>query len=234
MKNIASRLDIIVLLGACICFVVMVATSGEPTLPFLRGTAVEPILLQLGYPNTVLFTLSSGLLISSFFWWLVVYLPERQRKAILRGKLSRDYEQFQQNVLFTLLWASGQSSVSSDQVRELTDPKKFVEYFGANRQAHWHDALNGLEDDKMLQLDAYLQQFAYSIESTLNNTQILVEDVHVILSHLNEVLRGRLLPPDNYERVKLTGRLLWSIFARFDSFEGYYQKDIIGDAIASI
>ncbi|MCA1326409.1 hypothetical protein LBW87_19965 [Herbaspirillum seropedicae] len=90
------------------------------------------------------------------------------------------------------------------------------------------------KDERLMQLETYLQQFSYSIESTLNNTQILVEDAHVMLSHLNEVLLCRLLPSDNYERVKQIGRLVWSIFARFDSVNGYYKADIIGEAIEAI
>ena len=126
---------------AALAFFGMFSTSGERVTPLLRDTFVEAPLVALGYPNTILFNLSIGYLVSLFFWILVVYLPERKRRSILRSNLNRRYQSFKEEIVQSLLWASI-GMHDSRKPRELTDHLKFKEFFSQNKNEHWYAALN--------------------------------------------------------------------------------------------
>ncbi len=125
----------------------MISGSQEPVVWFLRGTAIEPVLHSLHNGNPIFFDLSVGYLVSLFFWLIVVHLPERQRKDIIKNNLQNSYTNFKENTIQILLWASI-GTHDSELPKELCDYKLFKEFFGNNRNELWYAALNGLQADQ--------------------------------------------------------------------------------------
>jgi hypothetical protein len=205
-----------------------VSASGERVIPWLQGTPVESALIQLGWTNTIVFNLAIGYLVSLFFWLIVVHLPERKRRAMLRNKLDRTYKYFKEDIVQTLLWALN-APYESAQIEQLaTDHIAFKNFFGNDNKSIWGAALNGMQDSEERLREVYFAMESLSLEVTyvLSSLPIQDENAHTFLKHLNETIR-RLKHYDTaeYDRVKYIGSFLWGIFARWDILSGQMQDD---------
>jgi len=56
--------------------------------------------------NEIIFSLSGGFLISLFFWFLVVKLPEIRKREIIKNNISAQYQHFKEDTIQILLLAS--------------------------------------------------------------------------------------------------------------------------------
>jgi hypothetical protein len=227
-----------IILGlAAIALVLSVASSGEPVVQPLRGTSVEPALLALGKQNSIVFNLSVGYLVSVMFWLLVVFLPERSRRRLLRSNLERAYRQFKESVLQILLWSSV-GMHDSLLPRELCDYRKFTRFFSEEGgSASWYDVANGLQASELRRTELLLEFeiFAQELEYLLNNVNVEDERAHRLLRSLKEsIFRLKHSPSDTYDHVKELGRFLWSIFAQWDAATGQLDRDIVQSAIDRI
>lgn len=99
----SPRIELVLTSLTPVSLIGMVATSGEPVLKPLRGTQIEPILLAMGWSNTIVFNLCVGYLVSLFFWFLVVFSPEKQRRSLLKRHLRGRYQAFKEEVVQTVV-----------------------------------------------------------------------------------------------------------------------------------
>lgn len=128
LLTLEFRMKIVFFMFALLAVFGTLSGSNEPVIEFLRGTPFEPVLLFLHNGNSIFFNLSVGYIVSLFFWGLVVYIPERNRRLILRDNLSRRYQDFRENTIQILLWASI-GTHDSQLPKELCDHRKFKEFF---------------------------------------------------------------------------------------------------------
>ncbi|WP_250523474.1 MULTISPECIES: hypothetical protein [unclassified Caballeronia] len=212
------------------------AGSTEPVVGMLRGTAIEPVLLQLHNGNSILFNLAIGFLTSAFFWLLVVYLPERRLREILRSNLRRRYREFREGVIGTLLGASD-GSYDPRLREELCDHQKFREYFGSDKFAKWYAALNEMQSRPELLGDIVMEMKMLSDEVAYVFSRVDVSDegVHRFFRRLNEHLyRLKNESVYSYDPVKYVGRFVYGILAHWDIATGEIESDIIDDMIRAI
>lgn len=210
--------------------------STEPVVGLLRDTAIEPYLLALHNGNSIVFNLSVGYLVSLFFWLLVVYLPDRTRRQILRDNLSRRYQDFRESTIQTLLWASI-GAHDSRLPNELCDHRKFKEFFDEDNKKHWYAALNGLQGDKdrVDELLLELELFAGEVSYVLNNVHIQDPKVHSFFKRLSEnIYRLKNSTVYSYDQVKYLGNFLWTIHARWSIIDGQLENDVIQDMIDAL
>ena len=214
---------------AIVAAIVMVATSGEPVMTVLRGTRLEPVLQRFSWTNTIAFNLSIGYLVSVFFWLLVVYVPERARRSVLREHFAASYARFREAAIQVLLWASI-GTHDSTLPAKLLDPQKFREFFEADKSRNWYAALNGLQGEPerlrevVLELKVLADEAAYILSSGI----IKDPKVHRLFAVLKENIY-RLNHSDvyTYDQVKYVGRFLWELLANFSFGEGYVDHDVI-------
>lgn len=214
--------------------VLTVSASGEPVVAWLRGTPVEPILLRLGWPNTIVFNLSIGYLVSLLFWFLVVYLPDRQRRKVLRNSLTRSYQSFKEDIVQTLVWASGEMRDTSFVEELASDHVKFRQFFDENGKSRWYAALNGLQgnDERLGEIALALELLSTETSYVLSSLPIQDERVHTFLKLLTENIRRlRRYEDDRYDQVKYLGNFIWSILARWSIVEGQLQEDAMQSVI---
>ena len=232
----SRTLSLTIAILAIAALVVLVASSGEPPLPLLRHTALMASLGRLSHPNIIAFNLAAGYLASAFFWFLVVYLPERSRRRVLRLNIDRSYRQFKESTIRVLLWASI-GTHDLDLAKELCDPRRFKAFFDANRSEHWYAALNGLEAEpiRMSELVLELEIFADEVGYVLNAVAIQDADVHRMLKMLKEhVYRLNHSSVYTADQVKYAGQFLWEVLAFWNAIEGYQDRDFIQDAINTL
>lgn len=227
INHTLAALTLVALLG-------MFSTSGEPVIWLLRDTPVEAPLIALGWPNTILFNLSLGYLVTVFFWLLVVYIPESARRNLLRENLSRRYQDFKEEVIQSLLWASIGTHDSKLPKQLADDHHKFRAFFDEDKKRHWYAALNGMQgnEDRMRELTLALEMLSDEVAYVLNNVPIQDQSVHRFFKNLNEnVYRLQHLDADTYDQVKHVGGFLWGMLARWNFVDGQLETDVVQEMI---
>lgn len=214
----------------------MFSGSNEPIVEFLRGTSIEPYVLALHTGNSIVFNLSVGYLVSMFFWLLVVYFPESNRRLILRDNLNRRYQEFREDTIQVLLLSS--IGIHDSQLpKELCDHRKFKEFFNMNRKERWYAALNGLQgnQDRINDLLLELELFSSEVSYVLSNVNIQDPKVHSFLKQLNEnIYRLKNSSIHSSDQVKYLGNFLWGIHARWSIIDGQRENDVIQDTIDAL
>ena len=221
---------------ACLSVIFLFVSSGEPVLSFLEGTMIEPLLHALSWPNTIVFNLSVGYLTSTIFWILVVYLPERSRRRLVREALAVRYKEFKYEIVQTFLWAADRSEETRFVEELANDYEKFKTYFKSTNQT-WYDVLNGIQSNsiRMHELQLAMTVFADHVAFAMSSVPVDDPDAHRVLLRLREnIFRLNNSETDLYDRVKHVGGFLWSILARWSIIEGQLQDDIIDRMIARI
>lgn len=225
--------NIVLLALAAISLIAMFVSSGEPVPTLLRGGFIEDALLHLGWPNTIVFGLSTGYLVAFIFWLLVVHGPERRRRELLRSNLSRRYQYFKEEVIQSLLWAA-EGTHDSRLPKDLSDHVAFKEYFDRNGKQKWYAALNGLQADdlRMHEISQAMDLFARDVAYFLDHVAVDDDEAHVLLKRLNEsVYRMSNSQYDRSQQVTLVCGFLWSVLTRWDPIEGQLRDDPIQAAI---
>lgn len=148
-----------------------VKTSDEPILEFFKNTRLEPLFQKLPYGNAIVFNFSVGFLVSIVFYLLVVWLPDRKRKNLIRKNMREQYRFFKQDAISILLSAC-QSSYESDLPRRLTTLSEFRKYFKepvSESQDRWHVVLNALNDRLLADILVELEILRDEVSYVLNN-----------------------------------------------------------------
>ena len=118
-----------------------VAGSEEKLPAVLEGTVLEAPLNFLHIGNSIIFNLAGGLFISIVFWLLMVEIPERKTRQLIRQELQLAYEDIRHGLRNVLLNASGSYNLE-DYVSTKT-PEGFAGYFdspappGSPSQTRW-------------------------------------------------------------------------------------------------
>ena len=230
------KVNITIAALAAISAVLLVITSGEPLVSSLRGSRLESTFYALSWPNTIVFNLSVGYLSSVFFWVLVVYLPERSRRRLLRETLARRYTEFKREIVQIFLWASGECPDAQIIEKLPIDHVLFKEYFGSGNK-RWYAVLNGIQGSelRMHELSLAMKIFANEVTYLLNNLSIDDPFIYGVLKQFNEnIIRKTESGDDLCDRVKSTGSFLWRVLARWSLVEGQTEDDIIEKIIERI
>lgn len=211
----------------------MLSGSDEPIVSFLRDTSVEKLALKLHTGNTIIFNLCVGFLTGVFLWFLVSWIPEQRKRAILKSNLKRHYHNFKEDVIQILLRASD-GSHDSDLPKQLSDYQKFQEFFRANQRKNWFAALNGLQEnpDYLNDLLVELELLANEVSYALNNLNIADEEVHAYFKRLSQhIYRLKSSTVFTDDQVKYLGSFLWEILAQWSLIHGQRKSDIVQDII---
>ena len=221
---------------AAIATLLMFVSSGEPILPLIKDSQIAPMLYALSWTNTIMFNLSVGYLISAIFWLLVVYLPDKFRRRLLRDTLAKRYEEFKQEIVQIFIWASGESGDTQFVYDLAKDHVKFKEYFRSN-DVRWYKVLNGIQKSelRMHELLFAMKMLSNEVAYVLNNVPFDDPSVHGVFKRLNEsIFRLRESDTDLYDRVNHVGNFLWALLARWDIIKGQLEEDIIEKMIRHI
>ena len=210
--------------------------SSEPVVPWLSGTSVEAFLNILHCGNSIVFNLSVGFLMSLLVWFLVSYIPEKNRRAILRNNLTQSYQLFKEDVIQILLDATGKG-YGADCAKKLCDYQEFQKYFSENESEKWYAALNGLQDEKCRLNDVIveIEMLSNEVAYVLNNAVVSDPQAHAFFKRLLvHVHKLRNLSVCQGDPVKYLGIFLWCILARWSEVKGQLQDDAIQDMIEKL
>jgi hypothetical protein len=212
------------------------AGSNEPVPELLLGTPLQSLLEYLHSGNSILFNLSVGFLVSLFFWWLLVYMPQEKKRRILRTNLTNRYKYFRLSIIQIFLFAC-QGSYESGLPDELLEHERFKAFFKEDKSKNWYAVLNGLEDrpDWIEEILVEMEIFSKEIDYVLNNADIRDEKVHSFFkSFESHIYKLKKSPTYSGDQVKYLGNFLWEILAHWSGVEGYRKNDVIQDMIGAI
>ncbi len=192
---------------------------------------------------SVLTNLLTGGIISFLFYFLVVFVPERRKKALIKNNLSKVYRSIKSDILWQIVFASikgGRSDLTTDpgEIERLMNVEAFKTAFAHGREATegFYAFENQMSDDtyEFRDIIVSLQILSKQIDYILHNYTIHDQKVFDFFKRLEAFLmRIQHLKP-GYDESKGLCRFLWEIFAGFDFIEGYRGYDIIEKTIHDI
>ena len=184
IKNLT--INVILSILSCISLFGLIAGSNEKILGVLRGSTIEQTLYNLHSGNQILFSMSGGLLISIFFWLLVVKIPEIRKRNIIKHNISTRYQYFKEDTIQILLDAAAVRD-SSQLPRKLCDYKEFRIFFEGDNRQKWYDAMNGLQNnsDLLNEILIEMELLSEEISYVLNNVEIADEQIMNVFKQLS-------------------------------------------------
>ncbi len=215
----------------------LTSKSSADRLPgWLRGTRAEPWLLQFSTGNQNTHDIAVGVIVSLFIYFLVVWLPERDKHRRLRRNLRLQYDSFKEGCIRVFLFAM-QGSYDPAVIDGLKDPEQFMRLFKepfSPGQSRWDAVANGLHAEYIKNLIVEFEIFIAEVRFTLTVVDVENQEVVAYMKYLANILyRARNCPPD-YDGVNSLLNLMWSVFAGWSFIEGYVKKDVIADMIGAM
>lgn len=186
-----------------------------------------------GY-GSMINSLSVGFVVSSIFYFLVVYMPEYKRRNMARERLEDEYIRFKMSCINTFLILSDSQEYSNKE--KLLNLSEFRCYFKMeNRQGEkrWDAIANSLEGNEyyLKEVIYHLRMLNEEIRYTRNATNLNDPEVFDFLNRLSQIIVRMELAEKEYDDVKSLCRFLWAIFTGWDLAKGYSDSDIVKDII---
>jgi hypothetical protein len=222
---------------SAVSIILALKASNEPIVSIFRNTWFNSFFQQFDTGNSIVFDLSIGFLVSVFFYFLVAWYPNRQRKKIIKQNFEEQYRLFKEEAIRIFLFAcQGYSDELSSKLSEQSEFRKFFTepVDGDSRSARWYDVLNGLKGDRLKELLVELEVFMNEVAYVLNNVEINDTDVFSFFKRLSQAVYRLKNSTSDYEDVEQLSKFLWELFAGWSFIDGYRTDDIIKVMISKI
>ncbi|PYE36460.1 hypothetical protein [Psychrobacter fozii] len=186
-----------------------------------------------GY-GSMINSLSVGFVVSSIFYFLVVYMPEYKRRKMLHESLKSQYLQFKISCINTfLIISNSQEHSDREELLNLTEFRRYFKKENKNGENRWDAVANSLQDSEyyLREVIYYLQMLNEEIRYTRNSINLNDPEVFEFLNRLSQLIARMESTEREYDDIKSLCGFLWSIFTGWDWAKGYSESDIIKDII---
>lgn len=206
-----------------LCLLLVLKSSEERLLFESAGFIFQ----QFKLGNEVIFNLSCGMLISIWFYFLVVWLPKKKNKKRVKSHFISQYTEFKRHLIMHIVGAC-REPYKGDLLSNLMEPQAFKDYFKEKvtvDQERWHVFLNNLDKDLLGDILNEFEAFKEATSYLLGNVQVDDDEVFSFLHRINTIsitLKGVSIEDDS---LKQLSRLLWEILAGFSWVDGYRDYD---------
>lgn len=188
---------------------------------------------SIGY-GSMINSLSVGFVVSSIFYFLVVYMPEYKRRKMLHESLKSQYLQFKISCINTfLIISNSQEHSDKEELLNLTEFRRYFKKENKNGENRWGAVANSLQDSEyyLKEVIYYLQMLNEEIRYTRNSINLNDPEVFEFLNRLSQLIARMESTEREYDDIKSLCGFLWSIFTGWDWAKGYSESDIIKDII---
>lgn len=213
-----------------------IKASNEPTLSIFSGTWIDSFFKQFDTGNSIIFNLSIGFLVSVFFYILVVWFPNRQRKNLIKRNFEEQYKMFKRDTIGIFL-SILELGNDFDLPSKLSDVKEFRDYFKkpfCDSQNRWHGVLNGLDEYYLKNLLVTLEIFRNEVAYVLNNVEINVPEAFAFFKRLSQAVYSLKSSSFKDDEIKEFSHFVWQLFGGFSFAEGCKDHDIVKIMIKKI
>ncbi len=187
--------------------------------------------------------LLTGGAVSFLFYFLVVFIPERRKKTIIKTNLKASYLNIKRDILWQVVFASrkgGRSDISTDSetIDNLMDMQKFKDAFSSGREGNegYYAFCNQMSDDtpEFREILLKFKMLAKQIEYILDNYGFEDQQVFDFLKRLEMFLMRMEVQKPGYDESKLLCNFIYELFSGWDMIEGYRSYDKIQKMIDDI
>lgn len=188
---------------------------------------------SIGY-GSMINSLSVGFVVSSIFYFLVVYMPEYKRRKMLHESLKSQYLRFKISCIDTfLIISNSQEHSDKEELLNLTEFRRYFKKENKNGENRWGAVANSLQDSEyyLREVIYYLQMLNEEIRYTRNSINLNDPEVFEFLNRLSQLIARMESTEREYDDIKSLCGFLWSIFTGWDWAKGYSESDIIKDII---
>ncbi|WP_425087751.1 hypothetical protein [Stappia sp.] len=185
----------------------------------------------------------AGGLVSFFFYWLVVYEPERRKRHLIKTNLSKMYSRIKEGILYQIVFASQKGGridleFSLDTIDRLLTVEGFKDTFSGGREANegFYAFENQMMDNtrEFREIVLYLDLLARQIEFVLHNYNMDDEHLFDFFKRLELLLLRLRHSTPGYDESKPLCSFIYEIFAGWNPIEGYMGYDLIDKMITDI
>ena len=219
-------IDLTLLMVAASAVIVGFVTSSEPQV------------------QNVLHVASMGIVVSTIFYFIVVWVPAWRHKRRIHLRLQKAYDTFRSECIAEFLDASQPQSYPRQARKALLQQEEFRRYFkiiinSDDNQTRWQVVLDKLHDSDLGTLQDILHRLEVLREEilyVLNHIDVHDEEVFVFFNRLSQnalYLKDVNRTPNSYQ-IDNTGGFLWEIFTGWSIEEGYRKYDIVQSMIDRI
>lgn len=193
--------------------------------------------------DTVATSLLTGGVISFVFYFLVVHLPERRKRRIVKSNLSSMYHQLKSDIAYQIIYASqqgGRSDIQANQetVNQLMTSEGFREYFeGGKESTEGFKAFRnyiGRDVPEYREIVISLKTLAKQIDFVLYNYSIDDQEIFDFFKRLEKFLLHVEAINPGYEAEKILSNFIWEIYTGWNSIDGYLGYDPVDKMIKEI
>jgi hypothetical protein len=186
-----------------------------------------------GY-GKVVHSLSLGFVISALFYFLVVYLPEYNRRKMIHNALKSQYIEFKLSCISTFLIISdSQEYENREELLNLSEFRRYFKNNNKNGENRWDAVANSLQDNEF-----YLKEIIYNlrmlneeIRYTRNVVNLNDPEVFGFLNRLSQSIVRMESTEREYDDIKSFCGFLWPIFTGWSWVEGYRESDLIKEML---
>ena len=184
----------------------------------------------------IFFSLSTGFIVTTIFWLISIYLPQRKKKKILIKNFRYFFVQFKSNLIRILLQACEKYKDES-QINNLLEYKNFKDFFGNQNKKLFYNAINIINENNIYISKIIIEFELLNIETyaIINNVDVLNKDLYNFSRALNENLY-RLKNDINLknDQINYLSTMLWSYLANYSQISGYSEEDLFNKMISKI
>jgi hypothetical protein len=231
-----AKLDVLLTVLALTCLWVMLATSSDPMLSLLEDTPVAAAFQQFGTGNQIAFDLSVGILSAVGMFYLLVRLPEYEKKNRIKRHLQFSYQSFKRAVI-QIFVGSVQGSYDSKTVECLMDQGSFRDFFkepyvpGQNK---WDGVANKMNEFLLRQIVLEAEVLLNEFQHALGVLDIRDPEVFSFMKRLSVALYRAKNWSADYDGTKEVLGFFWGIFAGWSWVDGYAEREYIPDMISKL
>ena len=185
--------------------------------------------------------LLAGGIVSFFFYWLVVYVPEQRKRRIIKNNLSQMYRSIKEDILYQVVFASSKGGrndleADSETISRLMTTSGFKKEFQGGKEANegFYAFANQMNHDtpEFQQIILHLEMLAKQVEFVLHNYTIDDERLFDFFKRLEIMLISLRHSSPGYEELKPLCRFVYEVFSGWNVIEGYRGYDVIDKMIS--
>ncbi|MYA30143.1 MAG: hypothetical protein F4Y31_02815 [Gammaproteobacteria bacterium] len=186
----------------------------------------------------------TGGLVSFFFYFLVVWVPEHRKRKAIKNDFRKFYRDLKEDIAVQIIFASKKGGrkdlrVDGNTEKRLVTVGGFREAFSGGREADegFYAFSNGLDEGggEFQEIQWLLRMLAKEIDYVLHNYTITDAKTRKFFKRLEVRLLGLgELKVDDYEDNKLLCRFIYEIFAGFTHVTGNRGYDIVEKMIEDL
>lgn len=186
--------------------------------------------------NSLLFTISSGCLITVVLFWLLVSYPDFKKRQRLKSHFADSFKQFKLACIENFLCVAD-GGFDVEKPTELLPAECFKDYFnedvGAGR-SRWDEVANKMTPYYLEATVSRIEIFRSEILFLLSEIDLSEKDDFRKLKAISDALYMQRNVEIEYDSMKSFLRLFWQLFSAWSWSEGYQENGVLERLIEQI